>query len=83
MRRDTCQRVQRHCGRPWQLGPQSCRGIWPGGSANSPPATTRTPPGSETATEWVGIQDQVTKLFNIIVPEMLRIGKTDASTEQM
>lgn len=43
----------------------------------------RTPPGSETGTEWVGVQDQVTKLFNIQLPDLLHIWQTDAqnSTE--
>lgn len=43
--RGKCQRGQSCCGRPWQPGPWGCRGIWPGGSASSPPATARTPPG--------------------------------------
>lgn len=52
MRSDRSQRVQSYCGRPWQLGLQSCRGIWPGCSANSPPATTHTPPGDRHRVGW-------------------------------
>lgn len=72
MRGDTPERVRSRCDRPWPFGLQRCRGIWPEDSANSPPATRRMPPSSETDTESFGIQELC----------KVNIWCTDAESEQ-
>lgn len=82
MRTNRSRRGQSYRGRTSWPVLWNCRGIWPGCSADSPPTTTRTPPGSETGTEWAGVQDHIAKLFNITASELLHIWQTDASAAQ-
>lgn len=62
----TCGRVRSRWDRLWLFGLEG--GIWPGDSANSPPAARHMPPNLETDTERFGIQEH---LFYIVWGEHL------------